>query len=201
MTVLDAGRTSGIGGLTIWNKQQSVSAFSAISPRDARVLASGPIRTTISLNGPQATQLISIYAHGQYLENHVRIPASKASTRIGPGFTKLPNDKMFFNSKEGYFGAWGRQNDIVQEIGMAAIFPVGTASLQEDKHERHIVFNAKAGMELTYYTVGDWRRGRTFPVAPTVLNWEKETRALARRLRSPSKTVIGPVERRSAIVH
>src|SRR5690348_17670889 len=37
----------------------------------------------------------------------------------------ISNDREFFSAPDGYSGSWGRENNIVQEIGQAAIFPKG----------------------------------------------------------------------------
>jgi hypothetical protein len=72
------------------------------------------------------------------------------------------------------------------------------ASLRTTDNERHVVLQADSNGELTYYIVGDWRRGRTFPVAPTVTDWENEMKALATRLHNPVRVIIGKRENRAS---
>ena len=210
MNVLSSGETAGIGGLTIWDGDKALPAFNGAGGKvvsiKRRIVASGPVRTTVAaiLTGIGAGQnrynveeQFSIYANGRYSENHVRIVSTKGSRaiRLGPSFIRMPNDRSFFNAAKGYFGSWGRQNNIVQEVGLGAIFPIGIASLRDGENERHIVLQTTPGNELTYYTIGDWRRGRTFPVAPIVTNWEKEVKALAARIHDPVRVAIGSREK------
>lgn len=185
--ILDPAGTTGIGGAELWAGAQAGPMRGT-----GHVLAKGPVRTMVSLSLGEVTVRSSIYANGRYSENHVRF---KRAARFGPGFVKLANDHSFFDPAMGYFGSWGRQNDTVQEIGQAAVFMPRQAFLKDGDKERHLVFNTIPGQDLTWYVIGDWRRGRTFPVAPTVVNWEKETRALAARLHAPVRTVIGAPER------
>lgn len=84
--------------------------------------------------------------------------------------------------------------DAIQEIGMAAIFPLGSASLDDSEKERRIRFHLEADQDLRYSIMDDWRRGRTFPVAPSFANWEKEVRTLGRRLHAPVVWRIGRTE-------
>jgi hypothetical protein len=174
-----------------------------------RIVASGPVRTTVAVtltgigtgqNPYEIEQRFSIYSNNRYSEVRVRILSTKTSGPIqfGPGFMKMPNDRSFFDATNGYFGSWGRQNNIVQEIGQAAVFPANTASLRTTDEERCVVLHAAPNKELTYYIVGDWRRGRTFPIAPMIADWENEVKALAARLHAPVRVITGQRESRAA---
>lgn len=203
---LDAEGTPGLGGLTIWDGKRSYHALSANQEHGVKisrsVVAQGPVRAIVSANFEGITfnhhqydvrQRSSIYANQRYIENHVWIQAAKRLPLrlLSPAFTRLLNDRMFFNAAEGYFGSWGRQNSTIQEIGLAAIFPTHEGMLRETANQRQLLLNLSSDSSLAYYTVGDWRRARIFPVAPTVENWQNEIRALARRLHTPVETEIG----------
>lgn len=201
MKVLNAGETAGIGGLTIWDGDKALPAFASADVK-RRIVASGPVRTTVAVTltatgrGAHRFEIeeqFSIYANSRYSENHIRIWPTVASSPIqfGPSFMKMPNDRSFFDGENGYFGSWGRQNNIVQEIGQGAVFPMDMASLRTTDNERHVVLKTAPNKELTYYIVGDWRRGRTFPVAPIVTDWENEMKALAARLHAPVRVITG----------
>jgi hypothetical protein len=172
-----------------------------------RILSDGPVRTTVQvdLDGFETDQnrydireRFSIYANSRYSENSVSFHPAKpsGSIRFSLDFAKLRSDEYFFDTADGYFGSWGRQNNTVQEIGQAAIFRKRAAILNQDANQRDVVFTVPPEETSTYYTVGDWRCGRMFPVAPTVANWHNETRSLAARLHSPLHTRIGNVESR-----
>jgi hypothetical protein len=208
MNVLNAGDTTGMGGLTIWNGSKALPAFDG-AHMQRRIVASGPVRTTVAVtltgigtgqNPYEIEQRFSIYSNNRYSEVRVRILSTKTSGPIqfGPGFMKMPNDRSFFDATNGYFGSWGRQNNIVQEIGQAAVFPANTASLRTTDEERCVVLHAAPNKELTYYIVGDWRRGRTFPIAPMIADWENEVKALAARLHAPVRVITGQRESRAA---
>jgi len=188
--VLDPDGTSGIGGAVLWNGARAKPLRGT-----GRILAAGPVRVTVGLDLGEATVRSSMYANGRYAENHVRF---QKTAHFGPAFMKLANDHCFFDPAAGYFGSWGRQNNRVQEVGQAAVFAPRRAALKDGDKERRLVFTTVPGQDLTWYTIGDWRRGRTFPVAPTEINWRKETRALAARLHTPAVIAIGAAERRPA---
>lgn len=213
MNVLNSGNTAGIGGLTIWEGAKALRAFDGAG-RNAigiqrRIVASGPVRTTVAVtltgigggqNRYKIEERFSVYANRRYSENHVRILSTTSGAILfGPSFLKMPNDRSFFDAEKGYFGSWGRQNNVVQEIGQGAVFPMNAASLRTIGNERHVVLQTGSNKELTYYIAGDWRRGRTFPVAPIVTDWENEMKALAAKLHNPVRVVVGKHEQRAAL--
>jgi hypothetical protein len=201
----DNSDASGLGDLTIWEggKRYPIST----TKFHHRILSAGPVRTTVQMdldgfetdhNRYNIRERVSTYANSRYSENSVTFHPVKSASPIqfSLEFAKLRNDEYFFDTADGYFGSWGRQNNIVQEIGQAAIFRKHTAVLKQDANQRDLIFTVPSGETSTYYTVADWRLGRMFPVAPTVTNWHSETRALAARLYSPLGTRIGNVESR-----
>jgi hypothetical protein len=200
---LQAADTAGLGGLTIWEEGKPYPVFASSKLKfETRIVSEGPVKTVVEavMHGFATGQsrydireLFSVYAGGQYSENSLTIRRERASTpvRLSLGFTKLPNDRTFFHPEAGYFGSWGRQDDIVQEIGEAAIFADRAATLQQQANQHDLVFTVASGKAFTWYALGDWRRGRMFPVAPTAANWQNEIRALAARLHAPLNVRIG----------
>jgi uncharacterized protein DUF4861 len=209
--VLDAKDSADLGGLAIWEAGKRYPVFlgseTSAMKFHHRILSNGPVRATVEVdfddfktdrNRYHIRERFSIYANGRYSENSISFHPAKSSTsiRFSLGFTKLRRDEYFFDPAEGYFGSWGRQNNLIQEIGQAAVFRKGMAVLKQDANQREVVFTTPSGEASTYYLVGDWRRGRMFPVAPTFTNWQSETRALAARLHSRLRTSVGKVELR-----
>jgi len=205
MKMLDAGGGPGLGGITIWEAGKPYPAWTMKLRR--RILFKGPVRSTVEVdldgfktdrNRYDIRERFSTYANGRYSENTLSIHAQKPSNAIqfSLGFTRMANDSSFFHAADGYFGSWGRQNNVVQEIGQAAIFRKRAAVLKQEPNQRQLVFTAAPGETSTFYLIGDWRRGRMFPVAPTVANWENEMRTLAARLHSPLRTRIGRAEQK-----
>jgi hypothetical protein len=206
--VLHAADSAGLGGLTIWEDGKPYPVFAGAPLKfERRIVSQGPVKAVVevTLHGFETSRTrydirerFSLYADGRYSENALTIRPDHPSgpVRFSIGFTKLPNDHFFFDPGNGYFGSWGRQNDIVQEIGDAAIFPKRSATLQQQANQRDVLFTGAPGETFTWYAVGDWRRGRMFPVAPTASNWESDISALAARLHSPLQVRVGRVEQR-----
>jgi len=59
--------------------------------------------------------------------------------------------------------------------------------------ERRMQCKAEAG-KLRYWLIGDWRRGRQHPTAPTVDNWKWEVNRLASFLNFSLPVTIGKPE-------
>mgnify|MGYP000925996053 CR=1 FL=1 len=60
--------------------------------------------------------------------------------------------------------------------------------------ERRIRCRTTADGALQYWIIGDWRRGRQYPVSPSVDNWRKETETLADQLQKDVPVEIGKAE-------
>ncbi|HEY3453561.1 MAG TPA: DUF4861 family protein [Bryobacteraceae bacterium] len=180
-----------LGELAIWDSGKRYP----ITKRSDRILASGPVRSIIEATEHSRydiRQRFSVYRGIRYTEVSVRI---QSPIQFSLSFPKFPNDRYFFDPTRGYFASWGRQNNIVQEVGEAAIF-TKPATLKETATQRELIFTAKPGETITYYLTGDQRRSRMFPVAPTAANWQEEIRALAVRLHAPVQSRIGNAESR-----
>jgi hypothetical protein len=141
---------------------------------------------------------VSVYPINRYSEQLITVHpgAQFKELRFGLRFDKFANDNYFFNTTKGYFGAWGRQNSIVQEIGQAAIFRNRSAVLNDSPNQRNLVFTGTPGEASRLYVIRQRRSERMFPVAPTVANWETEIQELAARLHAPAQTRIGTAEHR-----
>jgi len=60
--------------------------------------------------------------------------------------------------------------------------------------ERRIRCGMTERGEMRYWIIGDWRRGRQHPIAPTVENWRREVEALASGLRQKVSIQVGESE-------
>jgi len=206
---LSAGDSAGLGGLTLWEAGKPYPIYAASQTPamkfQHRILSAGPVRAIVQValdgfetgrNRYDISERFSIYANNRYAEDSVSFRPAKpsGSIRFSLGFTKLNGGQYFFDAGGGYFGSWGRQNNIIQEIGQAAIFPKDAAVLKQDAKQRELMFAVPPGEIANFYLIGDWRRGRMFPVAPNVDNWLSETRNLASRLHALLHTQIGKSE-------
>ncbi len=115
---------------------------------------------------------------------------------MAPGLVKLPREQSFSDATKGILGSWGWQQEVIGDIGMAILVdPVnqveGIVDLAEERRIRcHLTDKGK----LRYWIIGDWRRGRQHPVAPTAENWRREVEALAAELRQGVIVEVGKPE-------
>jgi len=201
------GKTSGLGGLTLYLGDRAWPVQNPPGETDVkftkRVLCAGPIRAAVEITAENITAdhpglavrfVCIIYA--EHHQSEVRAVASGGpkGMLIAPGVVKLKREETFFDRSLGLFGTWGYQDDSIGEIGMGLIVPPdGLDRVVELADERRVLTKAPGGA-LRYWIIGDWRRGRRFPVAPTVANWRRETQALADRLHRGVRVTIQPPE-------
>lgn len=199
------GKTSGIGGLTLYHAGKPFLVQNPAGEGDVvftkRVLSSGPVRTAIEIT---ATNIIPAmpelkitltcisYAERQETQVHARVEGITGDVVVAPGFIKLNHEKTFGNPVKGYFGTWGMQSPVIGEIGMALIGPAAQFRGSEDlPAERRIKLQTAGGSELRYWIIGDWRRGRQYPVAVGAQDWHKEVSSLARMLLNDVRIGVG----------
>ena len=108
---------------------------------------------------------------------------------------QLARDKAFTDQGIGCLGVWGFQEAAIDEIGMSVIVPpeqlVGFIDANDDRQAR---CKTTDDGRLRYWIVGDWRRGRQHPVAPTIDNWHQEMKELAALLHHPPRVVLEQAE-------
>jgi len=206
---LNAGKTSGLGGLTMYvgGKEYLVQnpGGDGQVKFSKRRLAKGPVRAAIEIvasnivpDRPSITvRLVCIiYAGRQESEIRAHVDGAKAGeVMLAPGLVKLSRETAFSDLQAGYFGAWGWQEDAIGDIGLAVLLPatpVGElVDLKEERRVRCQVQNAK----LRYWILGDWQRGRQFPVAPEAHGFEAEVGKLASLLQKEVTVSLGEVEK------
>ena len=66
--------------------------------------------------------------------------------------------------------------------------------LRDESAERRVRCRTEGNGNLRYWLIGDWRRGRPYPIAPTVDNWRRELQELAGLLLSDVHFTIGAPE-------
>jgi len=95
----------------------------------------------------------------------------------------------------GYFGTWGWQEDAIGEIGLGVIVaPEVVKDVRTINNERHIRCRPSSDGRLRYWVIGDWRRGRQYPVAPTANHWRRELEQLAELLLQDINVNVGRSE-------
>ncbi len=166
-----------------------------------RILTAGPIRAAIEITAdhivPDAPNLAVqmqciIYAGHQETEIRAHVTGEGL---LAPGIVHLPREKTFQNSQAGYFGSWGWQEDAIGQIGMGVIVPPEAVVHVDDlPAERRIRCHLSNAGNLRYWIIGDWRRGRQYPIAPTVDNWNRQMHSLSQLLLNEVKITIGQSE-------
>jgi Domain of unknown function (DUF4861) len=196
MDALHVGETAGLGGLTLGMGGKSYRVYNPAGKGNVvftkRQLVSGPVRAAIEISAskvipgnPQATvrMLCIIYAQHQETEIRASVSGVDGEVFLSPGFTKLKHDDSFINPKAGYFGSWGRQDHVINDIGMGLIFPAQAyVDCPDLARQRQVTLRVKDN-SIRYWLIGDWRLGRRCPVAPTIDNWNRELGELSELLK------------------
>lgn len=210
---LHVGNTAGLGGLTLYLDGKEWPAHDPTTKRELtfgkRVLVSGPVRTALEITVgniiPDRPEVgvrfvCLIYAERQEAEIRAFVSGGGSDMQIAPGLLKLPREDAFTDSATGCLGVWGFQQIAIDEIGLALIVPperwldVAEVDIPKEPGERRIRCSAGTDSELRYWIIGDWRRGRQHPIAPTIENWRREVTDLAKRLHHPPSAAVGSVQ-------
>lgn len=204
---LHVGKASGLGGLTLYQDGKEYLVQNPAGKGDVKFtkkqLVKGPVRAAIEIDASNIVpeqpdlavkMLCIIYAERQETEVRTTVAGAKADSTLGMGLVKLPRESTFENQNAAAIGSWGWQEEAIGDIGMAVIAPpaafVKTVDLPE---ERRLLCKTESG-KIRYWLIGDWRRGRQHPVAPTIDNWKKEVDELGGLLNKPVAVTFGEAE-------
>lgn len=207
---LHVGHTGGLGGLTLYEGDKAFLVQNPAGKGEVhftkRQLVSGPVRAAIEFvatnvcpSRPDLTVrvLCTIYAERDESEVRAYVTGAQSEVHLAPCMVKLPSERCFEDTARGLIGAWGYQEEVIGDIGMGLIVPpdlrVETIDL---KAERQLRCRLDADSTLRYWIIGDWRRGRQHPVAPTIDNWQRELSELADLLHQPVRVTLGQVEKK-----
>ncbi len=205
---LHVGEASGLGGLALYVGDKAYPVQNPAGKGEVkftkRMLTAGPVRAAIEIaannivpDNPELTVriLCLVYADRQETEVRVSVAGADGEVVLAPGLVKLPRDRFFTDPKKGCFGSWGWQESAIDEIGMGLIVaPEAVIDVLDLPEERRVRCGLDEKAELRYWLIGDWRRGRQYPIAPTIDNWRKELEALAGLLLHDVKVEIGKPE-------
>lgn len=191
---LHVGTASGIGGLTLYIGDEPVLLQNPAGKGDVeftkRVITAGPVRAVVEMTAtpvlPDKTRDITVrmicivYADRQETEVRARVEGAEGrQVTLAPGLIKLSREQVFATREHGCFGTWGWQQHAIGEIGMAVIVEPGRVADVLDLPEEHRIRCRTDDHELRYWVIGDWRRGRQHPIAPSVDTWREEVCELA----------------------
>jgi len=204
---LHVGQTPGLGGLTVYVDGKPYPVQNPGGQGDVefdkRMLTAGAVRAAVEVRArhivPDRPELsvrlvCLIYDEHQETEVRARIVGDAGEAVLAPALVKLTRERFFALPERGCFGSWGWQEDVIGEIGLGMIVdPQTVRQVVELPDQRRVLCAVPAG-RLRYWLIGDWRRGRQFPVAPTVDNWREELVELADRLVHDVSVEIGTPE-------
>lgn len=189
---LHVGTTSGIGGLTLYVEGKAWPVRNPAGKGEVkftkRQLVSGPVRAAVEITAsnivpddPELTVRMICIIHAERQETEVRtaVTGGQGEAILAPGLVKLPREDYFENAGAGVLGSWGWQEEIISDIGMAVMAPPESFIKFVDLPEERQMQCRTTDGQLRYWLIGDWRRGRQHPVAPTIDNWRRETTQLA----------------------
>lgn len=195
MDALHVNKTSGLGGLTLSlaGKDYPVQSPAGVGHVQFthRVLGAGPVRAAVEITAknvfedtPEQAVTFRCFAYAGHAESEIRVrwPKEREDALWVPGLLHLAEETAFADKALGLMGTWGRQGDEIGEIGLAVVVPAGQVrdAFEATDEQRMRCTGEKGGAR--YWILGDWRRGRAYPVAPTADNWKWETTRLAREL-------------------
>ena len=201
---LHVGATSGLGGLTLYTNGREYRVQNPAGKGDVtftrRVLASGPIRAAVEITAENVIRdkpdlsvrtVCIVYAGHQEGELRVQVSPGGWSMRLAAGLTKLNREKVFLDKSPGCLGTWGYQDDVIGEVGLGLIVPPEALKDVIDlADERRLLCDTSDGA-LRYWIIGDWRRGRQYPIAPTISNWRRELSDVCGSLLADVKVSLG----------
>jgi hypothetical protein len=204
---LHVDKTSGLGGLTmhVAGKEYPVQspAGEGHVTFDHRVLVAGPVRAAVEIvaqnvvpGDPSVTARFVCLIYSGHPESEIRceIRGVEAPIRLSAGLLMLDNESWFADETAGILANMGFQEDGIGEIALAVIVPPERLNDVVDlESERRLSCDAPDS-QLRYWIIGDWRRGRQYPVSPTIDNWRFETTALARVLTRAPVVALGDPE-------
>lgn len=207
---LHVGNASGLGGLTLYVDDKPYLVQNPSGKGNVKFtkkqLVKGPVRAAIEITAENIVPdqpdlkvriLCISYAERQESEIRATVAGAKGNVLLAPGLVKLPREQAFSDKDKGILGSWGYQQEVIGDIGMAIMIDSanqveGFVDLPE---EQRICCRLTDKNELRYWIIGDWRRGRQHPIAPTVENWRREVEALAGELRRAVNVEVGRSER------
>ena len=204
---LHVGETTGLGGLTLYVNKKKYPVLNPAGKGNVnfskRMLVSGPIRAAVELTAsniipekPDLSLRMLCIIYAQHQESEIRVSTSGdcAHALLGIGLSKLQREDIFINKSMGCLGAWGYQEAAIGEIGLGLIVPHDRyKDVAELAKQRNLRCDFSDG-HLCYWIIGDWRRGRQYPIAPNIENWKRELNELSRQLHNPPGLTVGSRE-------
>jgi hypothetical protein len=207
MDALHVDYSSGLGGVTMRLDGKDYLVQSPAGEGDVifshRVLSDGPVRGAVAITAENvvpgkpdisAEFICLIYTGHAESEIRCKILGVDGPIELAPGLVKLGDESWFADEDEGILADYGYQEFRIGDIALALIVPPDRMNEVVDLEDERRLLCAAPDNEIRYWILGDWRRGRQYPVSPTIENWRFEVEALAKTLTREPKITLGSIE-------
>ena len=195
MDSLHVRDTSGLGGVTLYVNNQPFAVRSpggnGVVTFEKSLVEQNNTRAVVEMKGSNVGPIGNVYTvrlrfsieagrRDTAVEVLVEGAESNDVLELGIGLTKLARQEYALDPAAGVMAVWGSQMPSIGTIGLGVVFPPDRYLREgEVPGENHIVIKIERGVPLTYYIQADWLRGRKYPIAPVMENWNNELHALA----------------------
>lgn len=190
---LHVGKTSGLGGLTIYldGKEYPVQspAGEGHVKFEHKVLGSGPVRAAVEIiasnvfpEHPEEKVNLRcfIYARNAGTEINVQLPEGLEGASIAPGLMNLPEGVI--SQSDNLLSVWGRQGDDIGEIGLAVALDGRAKPVIPNLDVERRAVCALEGNAFRYWILGGWQRGMRYPMSFGATNWQREAQEWAQKV-------------------
>jgi hypothetical protein len=189
MDILHVGKTSGIGGLTLYVNGKAFPLRNEKQPGDP-VFTSKLIEESSNLirlefvtenvgpaNNPYTVRIQpSINAGKNNSDVYIFIEGGRMDDKIelGIGLTRLKEEAFYCDNEKGYMANWGIQEPEIGWIGLGILFDQKKyMRVENDKDEHRVVLQYQKNEPLTYQIKGMWLKGERFPISVSPNDWFK----------------------------
>ena len=198
MDILNVGKTSGIGGLTLYvngtpypvrkekNLNDPIFTGRLVNESFDEVTLEFTTNNVGDMANPYTIKIRPSAFAGQ-IESPVEVVVEGGNPNdkieLGIGLMNLGEEDFFYDKNMGVMGSWGFQDPEIGWIGLGVIFsPERFIRIDNEKDEHRVVVKCERNVPLTYYIKGEWLRGTQFPCCPAPSDWFKKLKITALHL-------------------
>ena len=198
MDILNVGKTSGIGGLTLYvngtpypvrnekNLNDPIFTGRLVNESFDEVTLEFTTNNVGDKANPYTIKIRPSAIAGQ-IESPVEVVIEGGNPNdkieLGIGLMNLAEEDFFYDKTMGVMGSWGFQDPEIGWIGLGVIFsPKRFIRIDNEKDEHRVVVKCERNVPLTYYIKGEWLRGNQFPCCPVGSNWYDKLKSTAESL-------------------
>lgn len=189
MDILHVGKTSGIGGLTLYLNGEAFPIRNEKQPGDP-VFTSKLVEETDNLivlefvaenvgpaSNPYTVRIRPSIKAGENISDvRVFVEGGRANDKLelGIGLTQLGDETFYCDSEKGYMANWGMQEAEIGWIGLGVMFdPEKYVRVENDKGEHRVLVGYHRDKPFIYQIKGLWLKGERFPTTVSPHDWFK----------------------------